>query len=580
MGRPIWYGGLRVIKKWMERRYKILLAAVMAVGAVAAVWHRAGIFFATNDDRVITEILAGTITQNPDPHVKLVNWLLAAPLCLLYGVTGRIPWYGLCLVLFHTISWLVIFHGFLSCCASKAEVVAAVALGGGCFLINLYSLGLIQFTSTAALLATAGYVSLVLRQDREGVWIFGCMELLSCLLRKEAMLMVQPLGGIIFLTLLWTMGKETAGERLKATVRWAAMVCAILILSMMGTLIGYHGQEWREYDRYNQARIELFDYYGTPPYEEVKEILEQYQVTRVEYEAYCNYVLLSDEISSQCAEALADHAGEGGAGKEAVIHALRQSISAGAYQDSLSGIEVTVSLWLCLILWTVLTGRWKNVLPLLGLGVAREGVWTWIFYRGRVLPRVTYPLLFCESTLLLVIFLKSYACTRKNKWSVGMAVCLLCIFLVQGYGVGRTQYRYVKKENEGQAVYIRGLREIRNYCRSHSDRRFFLENGSFSFYKGSVWETDIYKPANGMYTGGWNANTPVLKEYLRTYMGEVWEDFYLIIYDTGEATDIQADNAVVRYFQEKAGTVPVLEERMTVSHGGSYLIWHFSPGRR
>ncbi len=86
-------------------------------------------------------------------------------------------------------------------------------------------------------------------------------------------------------------------------------------------------------------------------------------------------------------------------------------------------------------------------------------------------------------------------------------------------------------------------------------------------------------PANGMYTGGWNANTPVLREYLQTYRGEAWEDFYLIIYDDGEPVEVQAEDAVVRYFEEKSGGAPVLEERLTASHGGSYLIWHFmGPG--
>lgn len=568
-----------MIKDWLRRKYKILLAAVMAAAAVAAVWNRAGIFFGTNDDRVITEVLAGTITQNPDPHVRLVNWLLAAPLCLLYCITGQIPWYGLCLVLFHVIAWTAIFHGVLSCCTGSAETVAAVALGCGCFLVNLYSLGLIQFTSTAALLAVAGYVSLILVQDRKGLWIFGVMELLACFLRREAMLMVQPLGGMLYLCLLWTMGKGTAAERMKTAAQWAGTVCAILVLGMAGNLIGYHGQEWQEYERYNRARIEMFDYYGTPSYEEAREILDRHQVTRTEYEAYCSYVLLSDEISVQCAEELAVCAKGSGTGAETVSHALCQSLSSEVYQDPLSGSGVMAVLWLCLLLWTVLTGRLKTALPLLGLWLAREGVWTWIFYRGRVLPRVTYPLIFCESVFLLVIFVKSYACSRKNRWIRGAAFLLLCVFLVQGYGAGRTQYRYMKEENRGQAVFIQGLREIRDYCGSRLDRRFFLENGSFSFYKGSVWETDIYKPANGMYTGGWNGNTPVLNEYLRTYMGDTWEDFYLIIHDTGEETEVQADNAVVRYFQEKSGAVPVLEERMTVSHGGSYLVWHFALAR-
>lgn len=549
----------------------------MALAAVGAVWSRMGIFFGTNDDRVIAEALAGTIVQTPDPHVKLVNWLLAAPLCLLYGVAGRVPWYGLCLVSFHILSWMAIFYGILSCCGRKPEVVAGVGLGCGCFLINLYSLGLIQFTSTAALLAIAGYVCLCLRQDGKGLWVFGGLELLAYLLRSDAMLMIQPLGGMVFLGLLWFAGGRKRAEGIKILVWWAGVVGATLALGAIGSLAGYHGTQWQEYERYNRARIGMFDYYGTPPYEEVKDILDRYQVTRTQYEAYCNYVMLEGEISPDCAEELASRAKAADGGGISLAGAVRQAFSSEVYRDPLSGGRVTATLWLCLVLWMVLSGQPKLAAPLLGLGIARTGVWCYIFYRGRVLPRVSYPLLFGESVFLLAVFVKSFIRPQKNKWVRGLALCLAGVFLVQGYRAGQTQYRYVKAENQGQAVYMEGLREIREYCRRYPARRFFLENGSFSFYKGSALETDIYQPANGMYTGGWNANTPVLREYLRTYFGDgLWEDFYLIIYDDGEPLDSQAGYAVVRYFEEKSESRAVLAERLTVSHGGSYLVWHFA----
>lgn len=549
----------------------------MALLLMTAVWSGTGIFFSTNDDRAIVETLAGTITQTPDPHVKLVNWLLTAPLCLLYEITGEIPWYGLCLLAFHTMSWMAVFYGILFCCQSRLETLAGIGMGCGCFLVNLYSVGMIQFTSTASLMATAGYVCLCLRQDRKGMWAFGCLELFACFLRRDAMLMIQPMGGTVFLCLFWVMGGWKCQDRTRIPARWIGIVTVVFILNVMGNLAGYHGTEWREYDQWNQARIEMFDYYGTPAYEDVKAVLDRYQVTRTEYEAYCNYVMLTEDISPKCAEELAAYARETN-NTGTVMEALWQSFSTDIYQDPLSGSRVMVTLWLCLIIWTAATGQLKMLVPLLGLGITRTAVWSYIFYRGRILPRVSYPLIFCESMFLLVIFVKSFTCVQRNGWIRVSALCLICVFLAQGCIAGLTQYRYVKEANQGQAVYIQGLKEIREYCLQYPDRRFFLENFSFSYYKGSVLETDIYKPANVMYTGGWNANTPVLKEYLQTYMGEVWDDFWLITYDDGEAADIQANHAAVRYFHEKSGVTPVMEERIMASHGGSYLVWHFAAG--
>lgn len=201
-------------KELFDKLSKIIFAWVMALAAMITVWNRMGIFFGTNDDRVITEMLAGTIVQVPDPHVKLVNWLLTAPLCFLYGISAQVPWYGLCLIAFQTLSWAVIFHGVLFCCRNRLEMAAGIGLCGGCFLINLYSVGLIQFTSTAALTAIAGYVCLSLRQDSKGMVLFGCMELLAYFLRSDAMLMIQPLGAMVFLGLICSGDSWKKAERI------------------------------------------------------------------------------------------------------------------------------------------------------------------------------------------------------------------------------------------------------------------------------------------------------------------------------------------------------------------------------
>ena len=561
--------------KCLGEKYKSLFAVLLAVFSILAVWYKTGIFFGTNDDRVITEMLAGTVVQTPDSHVKIINWLLAVVLCRLYSITTAIPWYGLCLILFHAVSWFAIHDSILSCCGNKPEIAAGIALGCGSFLINLYSTGLIQFTSTAALLAIAGYVSLCLRQDRTALRLFGFLELLSFLLRSDAMLMIQPLGSIVFLGLFWADGGFKREDRQRMLASWCALMVAVLAVGKLGNLLGYHGLQWRQYDQFNQARIEMFDFYGTPEYEDVKDILDRYGVSELEYEAYRAYVMLDGDISPDCAVELAAYAKENNGSKPGMITVLRQTFDARLYRDSLCGGGAMMLLWIILTIWAILSGQFRLILPLLGLGIARTGVWGYIIYKDRILPRVSYPLIFCESMLLLIIFVKSYERIRKDWKIIGMAICLSCAFLVQGYREGQSQYRYVRSENEGQAIYIEGLREIRNYCMQYPDRHFFLENGSFSFYKGSALETDIYQPGNGMYTGGWNANTPMLREYFQTYTGGSWDDVYLIVYDDGKPVETQAIYAVVVYFAEKSGKAPTLTDRIAASHGGAYLVWHF-----
>ena len=66
---------------------------------------------------------------------------------------------------------------------------------------NLYLLSAVQFTSTAALMAGAGYACLILHGNQGKKTFFG-FELLAFLLRPQAMLMIQLIGGGTFICLL------------------------------------------------------------------------------------------------------------------------------------------------------------------------------------------------------------------------------------------------------------------------------------------------------------------------------------------------------------------------------------------
>ena len=68
-------------------------------------------------------------------------------------------------------------------------------------------------------------------------------------------------------------------------------------------------------------------------------------------------------------------------------------------------------------------------------------------------------------------------------------VCL--IVLLTGTDAGRAQYRYVKSENEGQKVYMEGMKEVLDYCNGNAEKKFLLDGFSFNYYKGSALETEV-----------------------------------------------------------------------------------------
>ena len=82
----------------------------MAILLLGVVWTVPGNYWDTNDDRVIAEILSGTLGGQPEAHVVYVNYLLSWPLSLLYRLTDKVPWYGLTIFLFHILVYTVLFR--------------------------------------------------------------------------------------------------------------------------------------------------------------------------------------------------------------------------------------------------------------------------------------------------------------------------------------------------------------------------------------------------------------------------------------------------------------------------------------
>lgn len=154
----------------MKRKYAVSLSVFLAVCWIAVVWMKTGIYFETNDDRFIAETLAGAMLAEPDAHVFYMNYFLSLPISLLYRLTTQVPWYGMILVLFHAMAYLVVFESAYSRCTSRQTVMLATTVLGCSMLLNLYITALLQYTSTAALLAVAGYVGLILQKDRKACY--------------------------------------------------------------------------------------------------------------------------------------------------------------------------------------------------------------------------------------------------------------------------------------------------------------------------------------------------------------------------------------------------------------------------
>lgn len=302
------------MKQHLIKRFNIY--QIVAI-SIASAWMvllfivlKLGVGYETNNDRIINEIFSGAMTGNTDLHAIYINYLIGIFISSLYNITKAVPWYGIFLLLCYVLINSAVLTVLLNKGRTIKEQVYLWFLGMLVILCNLYIFSVLQYTTISGALAVAGYVWLLLDDKKKRSYsIFGLFELLSILLRRDSMLMVQPIGMCVvgaFLLTKWMKGtlklKECIAEVCKIFITLAVV---ITIFFVGNNVIGdYSSTEWKQYTEYNDLRTQLVDYYGYPEYEDCKNILDKYGVSELEYHAVKRYYLLDNVLENECMKEL------------------------------------------------------------------------------------------------------------------------------------------------------------------------------------------------------------------------------------------------------------------------------------
>lgn len=497
----------------------LLIAALLGV-----IYIKCGVYFETNDDRFINEILTGASTGRPDGHAIYVNYLLGSFLAFLYSVAGNISWYGLFLMISH----FVVYWSFTGLLLERCETVFQHLLAVGCsvFLVltNLYIFGEIQYTSTAAILAAGGYFRLIADTRRKrGIFWFGVFELLALLLRSESMLMVQLIGGTVY-------GVGLLGDLLTKRQEWKDIwqavlkYCGILISCFIIAALGNYGlgdygnEQWNAYDQFKLSR-EIADYYGFPDYGEVKDILDTYNVSQNEYVAFIRNWMVGNEVDSACLEELYEVAKEKHQTTRSDIGEILKGIWESRQETDIAGYgEYTKIVYVFVLGFIILQKKWSAVLPVAGLSISRNLVLGYLIYRGRLPFRVLSGLYFIELLFLLgwlFLLAKDVQGTKRIKELVaGIAVLAMMAFCINTV---RSTYYHLCHVHQSREIYSLGMDEIIDYC-SGSDAGFIIVNEATTYYTGEALNTGWYHPErNWISSGGWWYGSPNSKAYQEAY---------------------------------------------------------------
>lgn len=578
----------------MDKKIRIPMAFCMAAAWIFFIHRYVGIFFETNDDRLISEIFSGAMTGTPEAHAYYVDYILGFILSLLYRMTTAVPWYGGMLVLFQFLCWFFVANAFLGRCKSRRDCFFAIV----CCII-LYAAGFhviagIQFTSTAALLAITGYLCFLLYPEGKVRYVlFFLLELLAFLLRSNAMLMIQPMGflalsGAYFaehgLYRFWAFSGRDWVKKCIPLFRAAALVLIVLLIGTGSRRIFHAGPGWKEYDKINDAVTAITDYAAIPEYNQVRSILGKYNVTEKQYTAFDVYTMIEENLSGDCLLEVAEVARSQEA-KPGAAEICRRFLDGYIIGENTGGLNrLLMAAWAVLLVFIFIGRCPALLLPLAGLFLGRSVIWIFLLYGDRTPPRVMIPLYLGEIALLLCLLFtavgnqeeKMKLRTDKNVYlRRSLPVLMTLMLLPFGAKALGTQYSSFSEAHAAEAVYFTGMQDMISYCNAHPEKRFFIDASSLIYYRGSAFETEIYGRRNGVITGCWYSGAPGLCQYTKDYFADC-SAIYLIA-----SADMEMQyGRVLDYLEERIGADAQLEDTFVASNGGEYLIFGFQKSEK
>ena len=267
---------------WFEAVVAFLLTLVACIG-ISVVF---GYCFRSNDDAMLRNIVSGNYTGMPDAHLIYVMYPLGLLWKGLYTVFPAIAWYDLFMVGMHYLCWYMILFRLGQQFVTKRGKSLSVILGlVALVIIDLPYVVMHQYTILSALLAVVAIFWLATSKNKSGkeYWfdrVICIIFLTLCLwLRKQVFFMALPIGFFILVLEFLAVKKD----KVKATIRRAAVFlgCVLLIgvISFAIEKIAYSSPEWQDFNVYNEARTDIYDFYGVPSYQGYEEQYEQLDIS-------------------------------------------------------------------------------------------------------------------------------------------------------------------------------------------------------------------------------------------------------------------------------------------------------------
>lgn len=564
-----------------------------------------GIFFDyyydMNDDVLIKDILAGVYTGTPKGHNIQMLFPISFLLSLPYRIIRGVPWYGLFLCFCHFGCFYLLTERLLQFCSKRLTKVMLLLLTAVLIAaLFLWELIFVQYTVTAALLTVTAAFLFYTMEETASVKDFYKKSLPSILLvnlafciRSEMLLLLLPL---VCVTGICRWASEKPVFTKVNAAKYFAVFGGILagLLLNQGMHMAAHGSEgWQEFNRFFDARTNLYDYQGIPAYEGNEAFYETIGLTEAEQMLLVNYNFgMDEEINAELMEQLTAYADSVDTRTFAgnLKNAIRQYIdrflkwgygevtSAWDYRyRNAAETDYPWNLFILILYALVLVAaicnrRFRYLWELCCLGVVRSGLWLFILYNGRMPVRITYPLYLMEFVILAAMLLGECKSSKQvfRFFRPGFCIILALFALLNlNKSIAAVQKEYARREEVN-----RELQVLQSYTKEHPDSFYFVDVYSTVSYSEKMFDGADNSLSNYDIMGGWASKSPLMYEKYAQFSIETMEEalltgekVYVIVHTPQPAWLPAMEDWLPAYYEDRGIEVQMKEEDMILLDG-------------
>lgn len=514
------------LKKWLP--FIISFCSTFIIFLIIGICN--GFVYFINDDKSMMEILSGKYINHSSHYGVYLSQIICYPLKLLYQAMPNIPFHGLTLIFFISISILIIGTCIINVKDKKSLIFSLILFFGLIFLPMLYHIINIQFTTTA-IFPIFAFMVLLAKYPKDAtkskkILYFILLFILatySCAIRDSVF--EVSLFFIVFVLIF---------NLIKHKQKWtsALLVVAICLTSfglnvIVNNAVLKNDVEYQKYIEFNKVRSDIYDHYGFPDYQEAKDFYDSIGMSEdCVYLLANGYALELEEFSLDNMKAIIEYQKQHKNTKLEILNAFNTSITRYfGWQNIIETLSIAL-LILFLIFGCERKGKFSYIY--LGVLVVVNLILSFLIsyimkFPARVCSCLTFGIIGSLLPLWFDLSPKKHILNTDKKYktilnSVFKYTFLSAILIIFTYSFTTTLIQYTVKES-----FCKEKHNVEQFIQSHTDDIFILTNGVTE----NQTEFALNKPikiTNAYNSLSWNTHSPYNKEYINNLGYENYQD--------------------------------------------------------